>query len=130
MDRVLGGGYVPILPKHIFDPKNLTDQMNWHEIKSGGSKNPVFMQQAEDFKNPASIRDPKMMIGTGPYLYGEWVTNDHISFKKNPNFWAKDIGWGETYLDEVVFKTITDNTAAVTALKGKDSRAILGRCAQ
>ncbi len=120
MDRVLAGGYVSILPKHVFDPKNYTDQMSWSEIKHGGSKNPAFLQQSEDFKNPASIRDPKMMIGTGPYLYGEWKTNDHISFKKNPNYWAKDIGWGEAYPDEIMFKTITDNTAAVTALKAKE----------
>jgi peptide/nickel transport system substrate-binding protein len=120
MDIVLAGGYVSMLPKHIFDPNNLTDKMTWKEIKSDNPKNPVFQQEADEFKDPSKIRDPKMMIGTGAYLYKEWVTNDHISFKKNPNYWGKDMPWSEAYLDEIVFKTITDNNSAVTALKGKD----------
>ncbi|HET9136325.1 MAG TPA: ABC transporter substrate-binding protein, partial [Candidatus Kapabacteria bacterium] len=120
MPIVLGGGYVPILPKHIFDPKNLTDQMSWKDIKSAAPKNPVFMQQSEEFKDPAKARDPKMMVGSGAYLFQEWATNDHISFKRDTNYWAKDMAWGEAYPDQIVFKTITDPTAAVTALKGKD----------
>jgi len=121
MDLVLGGGYVSMLPKHIFDPKNLTDQMSWKEMKNDNPKSPVFQQEADDFKDPSKIRDPKMMIGTGTYTYGEWVTNDHISFKKNPNYWGKDaIEWNEAYPDQITFKTITDNNSAVTALKAKD----------
>ncbi len=120
MDLVLGGGYVVMLPKHIFDPHNLTDQMDWKEMKSDNPKNPVFQKEADEFKDPAKIRDPKMMIGTGPYLYNEWITNDHISFKKNTNYWGKDMPWDEAYPDQIVFKTITDNNSAVTALKAKD----------
>ena len=120
MDIILAGGYVPICPKHIFDPKKLTDQMSWKEIKSMNAKNPVFNQQAEEFKDPSKVRDPKIMVGTGPYFFKEWITNDHISFKKDPNYWAKDIAWGEAYPDEISIKTITDNNAAVTALKAKD----------
>ncbi len=120
MDRVLGGGYVSILPKHIFDPNNLTDKMSWKEIKSDNPTNPVFAQEAAELTDPAKTRDPKMMVGTGPYIYGEWKTNDHISFKKNPNYWAKDMPWGEIYIDEITFKTISDNNAMVTALKAKD----------
>lgn len=120
MDLVLGGGYVLMLPKHVFDPHNYTDQMSWTEMKSENPKNPAFQQEADEFKDPAKIRDPKVMIGTGPYLYGEWATNDHISFKKNPNYWGKDMPWSEAYPDEIIFKTITDNNSAVTALKAKD----------
>ncbi|MEP7233840.1 MAG: ABC transporter substrate-binding protein [Ignavibacteriota bacterium] len=120
MNIVLGGGYVSMLPKHIFDPKNMTDQMSWKDIKSANPKNPVFQQEADDFKDPSKIRKTEMMIGTGAYLYKEWMTNDHISFKKNPNYWGKDVAWQEAYPDEIVFKTITDNNSAVTALKAKD----------
>jgi ABC-type transport system substrate-binding protein len=120
MDRVLAGGYIPILPKHIFDPNKFTDQMQWKDIKNSNSKNPIFQKQVDDFNDPSHIRDPKYMVGTGPYLYEEWKTNDHISFKKDTNCWAKDMAWGEAYPDQIMFKTITDNNAAVTALKGKD----------
>jgi peptide/nickel transport system substrate-binding protein len=120
MDRVLAGGYVPIMPKHIFDPHNLTDQMSWKEIKSENPTNPVFIRQVAEVNDPAMVREAKVMVGTGPYLYQEWATNDHISLKKDPNYWAKDIGWGEAYPDQIIFKTITDNSAAVTALKAQE----------
>ncbi|MEI8135062.1 MAG: ABC transporter substrate-binding protein [bacterium] len=120
MDRVLGGGYEPIMPKHIFDPENMTDKMAWKDIKKGNSKDPVYKAQMELFNNPDHSRNPKFMIGTGPYIYQEWKTNDHITFKRDDKYWAKDMPWGECYLDQIILKTITDNNAAVTALKAKD----------
>lgn len=120
MDQVLGGGYIPILPKHVFDKKNLTDQMSWKDIKDPNSKNPILLQQATEFNDPGYIRDPKTMVGTGPYLFEEWKTNSHVSLKKNPNYWAKDMDWGDAYPDQIIFRTINDNSAAVTALKAKE----------
>ncbi len=119
MDRVLATGYVPILPKHIFDPKGLTDQMTWPGLKSEAS-NPVFKEFADWLTSKEVTRDPKYVVGSGPYLFKEWITFDRITLKKNPNYWAKDEGWGEAYLDEIIYKTINDPNAAVTALKAKD----------
>jgi peptide/nickel transport system substrate-binding protein len=119
-DRVLGGGYVKILPKHIFDPKNLTDQMSWGEIKSGNVKNKVFAEQAEWFAAPDHARDPKYLIGSGAYLFSEWRTNDRITLKLDSNYWGMHEPWSEAYVGEIILKTISDNNAAVTALKAKE----------
>lgn len=119
--NVLGGGYVKILPKHIFDPENLTDQMDWPGIKSGKPRNEaVFKKQSSWFASAEHARDAKYLIGSGPYLFEEWKTNQHISLKRDPNYWGKDIPWSEAYVDRIVLKTITDYNAAATALKGKD----------
>jgi ABC-type transport system substrate-binding protein len=120
MDVVLAGGYVLILPKHVFDPNGLTDQMTWKDIKSGTSKNPVFQKQVDEFNDPNRARNPKYMIGSNAYTFQEWKTNDHMAFKHDTNYWAKDIPWFEVYPDQIMLKTITDNNAAVTALKAKD----------
>jgi peptide/nickel transport system substrate-binding protein len=120
-DKVLGGGYVKIMPKHIFDPNGLCDQMSWSDIKSNNpAKAKLFKEQAEYFASPEKARDPKYLIGSGAYLFSEWKTNDRITLKRDPNYWGKDVPWSEAYPDEVVFKTITDNNAALTALKSKD----------
>src|SRR6185503_18557899 len=37
MDNVLGGGYVPIIPKHIFDKTGINDRITWKELKSEAS---------------------------------------------------------------------------------------------
>jgi peptide/nickel transport system substrate-binding protein len=120
-DLVLGGGYVKIMPKHIFDPEGLTDQMDWVGIKSGNPKNAdVFKKQAAWFASADRARDPKYLIGSGSYLFEEWKTNQYISLKRDKNYWGQDIPWLEAYPERIILKTITDYNAAATAIKAKD----------
>ncbi|HET9136299.1 MAG TPA: ABC transporter substrate-binding protein [Candidatus Kapabacteria bacterium] len=119
-DQVLGGGYVLILPKHILDPKNLTDKCSWADLHNPTTKNPAVAEFATWFETPEIGRDPKYQIGSGPYVYKEWVTFSHITLKKDPNYWAKDMVWHESYPDELMYKTINDQNAALVALKGKE----------
>lgn len=119
-DRVLGQGYVPILPKHVLDPKSLTDKMSWAELRNSESKNAVIQEFAEWFESPDLAREPKYQIGSGAYVFASWVTNDRIILKRDSNYWAKDIVWREAYPDELIFKTISDQNAAFTALKSTD----------
>ncbi|MBS1902114.1 MAG: hypothetical protein JSS75_00220 [Bacteroidetes bacterium] len=120
MDRVLGGGYVLILPKHIFDPNNMTDKIAWPNLKHGPVPSGPGKDYADKFDEISKDRSGKYYIGSGPYLFKSWRTNDNVTISLNKKYWAKDIPWGEAYVDEIIYKTITDPNAAVTALKGKD----------
>ncbi|MEP7233841.1 MAG: ABC transporter substrate-binding protein [Ignavibacteriota bacterium] len=121
MDRVIGGGYVSILPKHIFDKKGWTDQLSWADLKSANYPKTGAMKELADYMASSGLdRDPKNMIGSGPYLFKEWITNDKVTLKRAAHYWSENIAWGEAYPDEITFKTITDQNAAVTALKAKD----------
>ncbi|WP_134684347.1 ABC transporter substrate-binding protein [Brevibacillus migulae] len=51
-------------------------------------------------------------VGTGPFAYVEHVKGDHITLKKNPNYWN-----GEVKLDEVTYKVFTNTSAAVQNLR-------------
>lgn len=118
--NVIGGGYVLILPKHIMDPTNLTDKYSWADVHTLETKNPAVKEFAVWFEKPEIARDAKYQIGSGPYIFKEWVTFSHITIKRDPNYWGKDIQWLEAYPDELIFKTINDQNAALTALKAKD----------
>lgn len=55
-------------------------------------------------------------IGTGPFKFGEWAPGDHITLLKNEDYWQE----GLPKLDEVVFKFIPDQAAALAALLAGD----------
>jgi peptide/nickel transport system substrate-binding protein len=52
-------------------------------------------------------------IGTGPFVFKDWVPNSHFSATANPHYWRP----GLPYLDEITFKPIVDEEARAEALK-------------
>jgi len=56
------------------------------------------------------------LVGTGPFMLGEWVPNDHLSVVKNPDYWRE----GLPYLDGIEFRPILEATQRVNALEGGD----------
>jgi peptide/nickel transport system substrate-binding protein len=51
-------------------------------------------------------------VGTGPFEFAEWVRNDHVTLRKNSSYWRN----GRPYLDEAIFRPITDPTAKINDL--------------
>ena len=61
-------------------------------------------QNERNYKNP---------IGSGPFVFKEWVRGSHIIFERNPDYYIK----GEPYVDRVVARFIPDPGARVIALE-------------
>lgn len=55
------------------------------------------------------IRNP---MGTGPWVFKEWVAGDSISFTRNENYWGE-----KPYFGNLVIRTITDDTTRALALE-------------
>jgi ABC-type transport system substrate-binding protein len=60
--------------------------------------------------NPNGTSHP---VGTGPFVFKEWVPNDHFTATANPNYWRK----GMPYLSSITYKPIPDESARAEALK-------------
>ena len=43
-------------------------------------------------------------VGTGPFVFKEWLRGSHIAVERNPKYWES----GKPYLDRVVFRDISD----------------------
>ncbi len=54
------------------------------------------------------------MVGTGPFIFKEWVPGDHVTLVKNPNYWDPA---NVAHLDQITFLPITDATARLQALQ-------------
>ncbi|MGC9115318.1 MAG: ABC transporter substrate-binding protein [Fervidicoccaceae archaeon] len=53
-------------------------------------------------------------VGTGPYMFKEWVKGDHITLVANPNYWN-----GTPYFSQIIFKVVPDaNTREAMLLSG------------
>ena len=57
--------------------------------------------------------DPRRQpIGTGPFKFKEWVTNDHVTVVRNPHFWQP----GRPYVDTIVFRGAPVDETRMAAL--------------
>lgn len=56
--------------------------------------------------------EPPNYIGNGPFILTEWVHQDHLTLKANPNYWGT-----KPKLAEIQVKQITDINASLAAYK-------------
>lgn len=67
---------------------------------------------AELAQHPFTTGEKGVTIGTGPFMFEEWVKDDHITLVKNPNYWE-----GEPNLDRYIYKVVPNQTVLVQQLK-------------
>jgi peptide/nickel transport system substrate-binding protein len=80
----LAAGESPIVPRHVYE------------------------------KGPADANpNNNAPIGTGPFLFKEWVKGSHIIYARNPNYWDPP----KPYIDELIVRFIPDAGARVAALE-------------
>lgn len=60
-------------------------------------------------------------IGTGPFMFKEWLSGDRVVVVKNPNYWRK----GLPYLDKVVFLFMPDMQTRFSSLQSGEVDIIL-----
>jgi peptide/nickel transport system substrate-binding protein len=113
-------GSFPICPKHVLDPEGLTDKYTWDELKDFNiaEKNPAIKKFADFLNSQEVSREPKYVLGSGPYMLQNWVTGQAVTLKRNPDYWANSIK--PPYLDKIIFKIIQDNAASVVSAKNKE----------
>ena len=61
-------------------------------------------------------------IGTGPFIFKEWVQGDHLTYARNSNYWRS----GYPYLDGIVVNVVRDLNAMSTRLEAGALDAVYG----
>jgi len=104
-------GGTAITPKHILDLDGMNDKFTWDDLnaaqKSMDPKKYPDMQKYADFLNSQEVsRDPKYVVGSGPYVLDKWITGQSVTLKRNDNYWnKKDI---PNFPGKLIFKTIQE----------------------
>ncbi len=74
---------------------------------------------AADFAdNKYATGGPPAMVGTGPFVFKEWVPGTQVVLVKNPDYW--NAAAGGPYLDQITFKPIAETTATLNAIQAGD----------
>lgn len=116
-------GSMAITPKHILDKDNMNEKFTWENLDAAQkSLDPVKypdMQKYADFLNSQEVsREPKYVVGSGPYKLDKWLTGQSITLERNEDYWnKKEI---PNFPAKLVFKIIQDQNAAVVAAKNKE----------
>lgn len=74
--------------------------------------------------SPKAVREDAQNhapVGTGPFIFKEWLPNDRLVVVRNPNYWRK----GKPYLDSIVFRPIPDMQTRFSGLLSGVSDLIL-----
>ena len=74
---------------------------------------PGFIASPKQEKDPNGSRKP---IGTGPFIFQEWVQGNHFIAVKNPHYWRA----GLPYLDSIEFRPIVEEQSRIASLQSGD----------
>ncbi|GFO56285.1 peptide-binding protein [Geomonas sp. Red276] len=70
---------------------------------------PAHLLEGKDITKSPLIRHP---IGTGPYIFKEWITGQKVTLESNPDYWE-----GRPYISKYVYRIIPDASTMYMELK-------------
>ncbi|GJD48344.1 Glutathione-binding protein GsiB [Methylobacterium crusticola] len=77
------------------------------------SEAPIVPRHRYAEGDPLASPNGKAPVGTGPFVFREWVQGSHILYERNPNYWDP----GKPHLDRIVVRFIADANARAVALE-------------
>jgi peptide/nickel transport system substrate-binding protein len=77
------------------------------------SQTPIIPKHVFEGKDPITNPAHNAPIGTGPFVFREWVRGSHIIYDRNPDYWDQP----KPYVDRLIVRVITDAAARAAALE-------------
>ena len=77
------------------------------------TESPIVAKHVLGATPPTATPGPSQLIGTGPFMFKEWVRGDHVTLVRNPNYWDKP----KPYLDQIAIRFITDYASIAAGLE-------------
>jgi peptide/nickel transport system substrate-binding protein len=113
LSPLAGAAFDPVQAVAVIDEKTVVVQSEepWGTFPAILSSQAGYMVHPDMFTG--EITDP---MGTGPFVYDEWVRDSHFRAVRNPNYWRP----GLPYLEEIEFRPLPDPAARRDALEAGD----------
>lgn len=85
------------------------------------AETPIVPQQRYGDASPLAHQNTNHPIGTGPFVFKEWVKGSHVVLEKNPTYWNA----GYPYVDRVIFRFIKNAASISAAIEAGEVNAAL-----
>ncbi len=116
--RLSGPSLEPLQEVVVLDDQTVTLRLKipWTALPAvlagvqGMMLSPAAVEQAG-----ADLARAPLGAGTGPYQFVEWVSDDHLTVKANPNYWGGPVGY-----QQITFRFLGDENARLAAFKAGD----------
>jgi len=82
-----------IVPEHIWSDTTIVPKYDWDQS---------LVQS-----------NPKITVGSGPFMFSEWVPGEYVKLVKNPNWWMT----GHPLIDTMIFRKIDTESARMLAIE-------------
>lgn len=112
MDSYVSSALAGLVSTEVIDPQTvqLTIEKYNNEFIASIASVPLSIQSKHAYES--GVKDP-YYIGSGPYMFDEWVQGEYCRVKKNPNYWRDDPGVSDT----ITFRPIIEDSSRVIALQ-------------
>ena len=95
--------------------KFVLNEIYWKTFEAVGLFE-VLPKHIYKFDNPEEFNKRRSNpVGSGPYVFEKWDVGQQLVLKRNENYWGN-----KPKLEKIVFKFITNDTAALQALRSGD----------
>jgi peptide/nickel transport system substrate-binding protein len=118
--------FEPIQSVDVIDPRTVqvTMKQPWVSFDAylygNGRFGMMAQAQLDDTSSCA-----ENLIGTGPFMFVDWVPNQKFTAEKNPDYWATDAAGNQLpYLDEIEFRPIVEEDQRQNALESGEINAM------
>ena len=92
--------------------KFVFNELYWKTLESVGVFE-VLPKHIYQFEDPNEFnKRVSNPVGSGPYVFEKWDVGQQIVLKRNENYWGE-----KPKIDKLIFKIITNNTAALQSLR-------------
>jgi peptide/nickel transport system substrate-binding protein len=76
-------------------------------------ESPIVARHVYGDARPETHANATAPIGTGPFVFKEWVRGSHVILERNPHYWDAP----KPYLDRIIVRFIADSAATVAAIE-------------
>ena len=121
-----------LLTMFVFEPVtavDVVDDLTLTVTTTPWTTFPAYLSGRIGIMGQAQLDDPDTcdtnLIGTGPFVFDDWVEGESLTVVRNENYWRTDADGNQLpYLDSVVFRPFLDPNARTNALLSGDIQAL------